>query len=81
MPASTFQKFNLRAKTGGHRQHLIKMLAEGGISIESIQADAVRSGVSGKQTFKVEALQKELGTPASEMMLDIASGERQVAGS
>jgi methionyl-tRNA formyltransferase len=70
---------------------LTKMLAERGISIESIHTDIVRSGVSGKQTFKVEAhllvpanlsveaLQKELGTLASEMMLDIALGERQVA--
>lgn len=72
--------------------NLTKMLAERGISIESIHTDIVRSGVSGKQTFKVEAhllvpanlsveaLQKELGTLASEMMLDIALGERQVAG-
>jgi methionyl-tRNA formyltransferase len=61
------------------------MLAERGISIESIHTDIVRSGVSGKQTFKVEAhlqveaLQKELGTLASEMVLDIALGERPVA--
>ena len=72
--------------------NLTKMLAERGISIESIHADIVRSGVSGKQTFKVEAhllvpanlsveaLLKDLGTLASEMMLDIALGERQVAG-
>jgi methionyl-tRNA formyltransferase len=72
--------------------NLTKMLAERGISIESIHTDIVRSGVSGKQTFKVEAhllvpanlsveaLQKELGTLASEMMLDIALGERQVSG-
>lgn len=64
--------------------NLIKMLAERGISIESIHTDIVRSGVSGKQTFKVEAhllvpanlsveaLQKELETLASKMMLDIA---------
>lgn len=72
--------------------NLTKMLAERGISIESIHTDIVRSGVSGKQTFKVEAhllvpanlsveaLQKELGTLASEMMLDIALGERQASG-
>jgi methionyl-tRNA formyltransferase len=72
--------------------NLTRMLAERGISIESIHTDIVRSGVSGKQTFKVEAhllvpanlsvdaLKKELGTLASEMMLDIALGERQAPG-
>lgn len=72
--------------------NLTKMLVERGISIESIHTDIMHSGVVGKQTFKVEAhllvpanlsveaLQKELGTLASEMMLDIASGERQAAG-
>jgi glycine cleavage system regulatory protein len=69
--------------------NLTKLLAGRGISIESIHTDIVRSGVSGKQTFKieahllvpaalsVEALQQEVGTLASEMMLDIALGERQ----
>ncbi|WP_431094843.1 hypothetical protein [Polaromonas aquatica] len=67
---------------------LTKMLAERGISIRSIHTDIVCSGVSGKQTFKVEthllvlanlsveALRKVLGALASEMMLDIAFGER-----
>lgn len=70
--------------------NLTKMLAERGISIENIHTDIVRSGVSGKQTFKVEAhllvpaalsieaLRREVGTLASEMMVDIALGERQV---
>lgn len=68
---------------------LTKILAERGISIESIHTDIVRSGVSGKQTFEidahllvpavlsVDALRQELGTLASEMMVDIALGERQ----
>ncbi|WP_096667427.1 formyltransferase family protein [Polaromonas sp. AET17H-212] len=70
--------------------NLTKMLAGRGISIENIHTDIVRSGVSGKQTFKVEAhllvpaalsieaLRHEVGTLASEMMVDIALGERQV---
>jgi glycine cleavage system regulatory protein len=69
--------------------NLTKLLAGRGISIESIHTDIVRSGVSGKQTFKVEAhllvpksvsveaLQQEVGSLAREMMLDIALGERQ----
>ncbi len=69
--------------------NLTKLLAGRGISIESIHTDIVRSGVSGKQTFKVEAhllvpasvsveaLQHEVGSLAREMMLDIALGERQ----
>ena len=72
--------------------NLTKLLAGRGISIESIHTDIVRSGVSGKQTFKVaahllvpaavsvEALQQEVGSLAREMMLDIALGERQPAG-
>ena len=71
--------------------NLTKLLAGRGISIESIHTDIVRSGVSGKQTFKVEAhllvpasvsvdaLQQEVGSLAREMMLDIALGERQTA--
>jgi methionyl-tRNA formyltransferase len=71
--------------------NLTKLLASRGISIESIHTDIVRSGVSGKQTFKVEAhllvpaavsvdaLQQEVGSLAREMMLDIALGERQIA--
>ena len=70
---------------------LTKMLAERGISIESIHTDIVRSGVSGKQTFKIGAhllapaalpvdeLRRDLGTLASELMLDIALGERPAA--
>lgn len=71
---------------------LTKILAERSISIESIHTEIVRSGVSGKQTFRVEAhllvpaalsvdaLQQELGTLAREMMVDIALGERQIPG-
>jgi methionyl-tRNA formyltransferase len=70
---------------------LTKILAERSVSIESIHTEIIRSGVSGKQTFKIEAhllvpaalsvdaLRLELGTLASEMMVDIALGERQVA--
>jgi methionyl-tRNA formyltransferase len=66
---------------------LTAMLAERGISIESIHTDIVRSGVSGKQTFKIGAhllapaalpadeLRRDLGALASELMLDIALGE------
>ena len=65
-----------------------KILAERGISIENIHTELVRSGVSGKQTFKIgarlaapvalslDALQAELGALAREMTLDIALGER-----
>ncbi len=68
---------------------LTKILAERAISIESIHTEIIRSGVSGKQTFKIEAhllvpaalsvdaLRQELGTLAREMMVDIALGERQ----
>ena len=68
---------------------LTKILAERSVSIESIHTEIIRSGVSGKQTFKIEAhllvpaalsvdaLRLELGTLASEMMVDIALGERQ----
>ena len=70
---------------------LTRILAERAISIESIHTEIVRvrSGVSGKQTFKIEAhllvpaalsvdaLRQELGTLAREMMVDIALGERQ----
>ena len=67
---------------------LTKILAERGISIESIHTEIIRSGVSGNQTFKIEAhilvpvalsiekLRLELGALASEMMLDIGLGER-----
>jgi glycine cleavage system regulatory protein len=68
---------------------LTKILAQRGVSIENIHTDIVRSGVSGKQTFKiaahllvpaalsVEDLRSELGSLASEMMVDIALGEPQ----
>jgi methionyl-tRNA formyltransferase len=67
---------------------LTRMLAERGVSIESIHTEVLRSGVSGKQTFKVGAhllvpaalsideLRRDLGTLAHEMMLDLALGER-----
>jgi methionyl-tRNA formyltransferase len=67
---------------------LTKMLAERGISIENIHTELTRSGVSGKQTFKIGAhllvpaalpvddLRRDLGALASEMMLDIGLGER-----
>jgi glycine cleavage system regulatory protein len=68
---------------------LTKILAEHGISIENIHTEIVRSGVSGKQTFRIGAhlllpaalsiddLRRELGSLAREMMLDIALGEPQ----
>ena len=71
---------------------LTKILAERSVSIESLHTEIIRSGVSGKQTFKIEAhllvpvalsidaLRLELGGLASAMMVDIALGERQVAG-
>ena len=67
--------------------NLTRALAERGVSIESMHTELVRSGVSGKQTFKigahlllpagleVEALRGDLGALAGEMMLDIALGE------
>jgi glycine cleavage system regulatory protein/folate-dependent phosphoribosylglycinamide formyltransferase PurN len=65
-----------------------RILAERGVSIENIHTETVRSGISGKQTFKIgahllapatvdiEALRLELGALASEMMVDIALDER-----
>ncbi|WP_151447814.1 ACT domain-containing protein [Lacisediminimonas profundi] len=67
---------------------LTKILAERGISIENIHTEIVRSGVSGKQTFKIGAhllvpaklsvddLRQQLGTLAHEMVVDIALGEK-----
>lgn len=67
---------------------LTGMLAERGVSIESIHTDIIRNGVSGNQTFKigarllapatlaVDALRTELGTLASDLMVDIALDER-----
>ena len=71
---------------------LTKILAERGISIESIHTEIIRSGVSGNQTFKIEAhllvpvalsiekLRLELGALASEMEVDIGLGERVSSG-
>ena len=71
---------------------LTKLLAERAISIESIHTDIVRSSASGQKTFKVkaqlrvpasmsvEALQRDVGALASDMMLDIALGEGVQAG-
>jgi methionyl-tRNA formyltransferase len=68
--------------------NLTRILAERGVSIESIHTEIVRGGVTGRQTFKIGAhllvpadypvdeLKRELGTLANEMMLDIALGER-----
>jgi glycine cleavage system regulatory protein/folate-dependent phosphoribosylglycinamide formyltransferase PurN len=65
-----------------------RILAERGVSIENIHTEIVRSGISGKQTFRIgahllapanlsiEELQRELGALAREMMVDIALGER-----
>lgn len=67
---------------------LTRILAERGISIENIHTEILRTGMSGKQTFRigahllvpaklsVEALRVELGALASEMMLDIALDEK-----
>nr|WP_314628757.1 formyltransferase family protein [uncultured Noviherbaspirillum sp.] len=68
---------------------LTRILAERGVSIENLHTEILRSGVSGKQTFKVgahlllpaslsvDALRQELGALAHDMTLDIALGERQ----
>ena len=65
-----------------------KILSERGVSIESLHTEIIRSGVSGSQIFKigahllvpaklsVEDLRQELGALASEMMVDIALGEK-----
>lgn len=67
---------------------LTKILAQRGISIENMHTEIIRTGVSGKQTFKVQAhllvpvamsvetLRQELGALAGEMMVDIGLGER-----
>ena len=67
---------------------LTRILADRGVSIESIHTEIVRSGVSGTQTFKIGAhllvpaalsldeLRRQLGALAHEMTLDIALGER-----
>ena len=68
---------------------LTRMLAERGISIETIHTEVVRAGAAGTQTFKIgahllvptalsiDALRTELGTLANTMMVDIALGERR----
>ncbi|WP_426197395.1 ACT domain-containing protein [Massilia sp. DWR3-1-1] len=73
---------------GGIVSRLTGMLAERGVSIESIHTSIVRNGVTGKQTFKigahllapaalaVDALRTELGSLASDLMVDIALDER-----
>jgi glycine cleavage system regulatory protein/folate-dependent phosphoribosylglycinamide formyltransferase PurN len=65
---------------------LTRALAGRGISIESLHTELLRTGVQGRQTFKVgaqllvppsvdtEALRAELGTLAQALMLDIALG-------
>lgn len=65
-----------------------KILSERGVSIESLHTEIIRSGVSGSQIFKIgahllvpaslsiDALRTELGALASEMMVDIALGEK-----
>jgi methionyl-tRNA formyltransferase len=70
---------------------ITKILSERGISIESLHTEIIRSGVSGKQIFKIgahllvpaklliESLRLELGALASEMMVDIALGEKPAA--
>ena len=70
---------------------LTKILAERNISVESIHTEIIRSGVSGKQTFKIGAhllvpaklsvddLRQELGALAHEMTVDIALGEKPKA--
>ncbi len=67
---------------------LTKMLAERSISIANIHTEIVHAGTTDKQTFKIEAdllvpaalsldhLGEELGSLASEMMVDISMGER-----
>jgi glycine cleavage system regulatory protein/folate-dependent phosphoribosylglycinamide formyltransferase PurN len=68
--------------------NVTRILAERGVSIENIHTEILRSGISGKQTFRIgahllapasvdiDALRRELGALASEMMVDIALDER-----
>ena len=65
-----------------------RVLAERGVSIESIHTELVRSGVSGKETFRigahllvpvgvsVDVVRGELEALAGEMMVDIALDEK-----
>ena len=67
---------------------LTAILAERGISIETLHTEVAPAAASGKATFKidahlqvpgslsVDALRQQLGALAGEMMVDIALGER-----
>ena len=67
---------------------LTTLLAERGISIENIHTEIVRSGITGKESFRIgahllvpaalslDALRRDLGALASAMTLDIALDER-----
>jgi methionyl-tRNA formyltransferase len=67
---------------------LTRTLAERGISIENIHTELLRTGLQGRQTFKVgahllvpqaqnlDALRTELGALAHALMVDIALDER-----
>ena len=67
---------------------LTAILAERGISIETLHTEVAPAAVSGKATFRidahlqvpgslsVDALRQQLGALAGEMMVDIALGER-----
>lgn len=69
-------------------RNLTHILAQRGISIESLHTELLRNGLPQLQTFKIEAkllvpvtlpmdaLRSELGVLASEMMVDIALDER-----
>ncbi|MEP7056841.1 MAG: ACT domain-containing protein [Caldimonas sp.] len=68
--------------------NLTRILAERGISIETIHTELVGGDASAKQTFKIAAhllvpkalssddLSRDLGVLANEMMVDIALGDR-----
>ena len=70
---------------------LTRMLAERGISIETIHTEIVRAGASGRQTFRIGAhllvpaalaidtLRSELGALANTMSVDIGLGEQAAA--
>jgi len=70
---------------------LTRILAERGISIEHIHTEIAGGGTSGKQRFRIgahllvpnalssDALRHELEALASEMMVDIALGDRAAA--
>jgi len=68
--------------------NLTRILTESGVSIENIQTEIVGSTPSATRTFKIKAhllvpntlasdeLRRRLEVVASEMMVDIALGER-----